>query len=221
MNIFILFTASAPTVDSVTGFPSPPIMYARSPLFISRLICAIPFVTNVALVDSRYSIIHPVLVPASMKIKSSSLIIFTAYRAIAFFSSTQSCSFTLTAISSAINWCATAVAPPCTLFNFPISSRAIRSRRMVDSDAPVHSVISATVIVPLFFRASSILLYLSSVSIYMSPYYQIILLFAIQFIYMHYNQFFVQNQSYSFNLGLYYHTFHSKSIIILHFFEVF
>ena len=195
MNIFILFTASAPTVDSVTGFPSPPIMYARSPLFISRLICAIPFVTNVALVDSRYSIIHPVLVPASMKIKSSSLIIFTAYRAIAFFSSTQSCSFTLTAISSAINWCATAVAPPCTLFSFPISSRAIRSRLMVDSDAPVHSVISATVIVPLFFRASSILLYLSSVSIYIG------LLIIKSFYYLQFNSYICIITNFSFKIN--------------------
>ena len=106
-----------------------------------------------------------VLVPASINMKSSSLIIVAAYFAMALFSSTLSCALAETGASLVIYSCSIALAPPWNLLILPISSRAIKSLLIVDSDAPVISVNSATVIDFLSFSASKIAVYLSSVII--------------------------------------------------------
>ena len=86
-----------------------------------------------------------VVLPASRKIKSFSVIIAAAARAIRRFSSTDCSSRAAMGGSSAKTVRPTSVAPPCTFFNRPCRSSWVRSRRMVDSLASRASHSSSTV----------------------------------------------------------------------------
>ncbi len=73
-------------IASVVLFNSPPITKTLQPFAVSSFAWAIPLVTNVALRAVIYFVIRKVVVPASIKTKSSSFICEAAYFATASFS---------------------------------------------------------------------------------------------------------------------------------------